>query len=127
MTAKEAVLSLMARDPHNPTLKSLKKEGLLTEILQSGDIDLRQKRSIDRERDRDRKWGEGAVVGGAVKRIRSIASNNDRDDERDRRAGSMSSRSPAAKLLNSDKAEDVDRYWVRSVLYEHRVYNSSYY
>jgi transcription antitermination factor NusG len=33
MTAKEAVESLMAKDPHNPTIKSLKKQGLLEEIL----------------------------------------------------------------------------------------------
>eukprot|EP01041_Mallomonas_annulata_P003360 gene3360-6652_t len=33
MTAKEAVESLMAKDPRNPTLKALKDQGLLEEIL----------------------------------------------------------------------------------------------
>ena len=33
MTAKEAVESLMAKNPASPTLRSLKKEGLLQEIL----------------------------------------------------------------------------------------------
>jgi transcription antitermination factor NusG len=33
MSAKEAIESLMAKDPYNPTIKALKKEGVLADIL----------------------------------------------------------------------------------------------
>jgi hypothetical protein len=39
MSAKEAIESLMSKDPRNPTIQALKKEGLLSEILYSNDDD----------------------------------------------------------------------------------------
>ena len=60
MTAKEAVESLMSKDPYNPTLKSLKRQGLLKEILNPDGAAGRQRY-------------EEPVVIGTGKRERSIA------------------------------------------------------
>ena len=63
MTAKEAVESLMAKDPKSPTIKSLKEQGLLEEILYP---DGRPQKKPRRE------MNEGGREGG--RSIRSIAS-----------------------------------------------------
>ena len=79
MTAKEAVLSLMSKDPSNPTIKALKKNGMLKEILYSDQDDRGgygrdqggERGSFDR-RDRDEMMGR---EGG--RSVRSIAKDRD--------------------------------------------------
>ena len=67
MTAKEAVESLMAKDPRNPTILNLRKQGLLNEILYPERTDLREDRGRVGTGDRY----QGGREGG--RRIRSIA------------------------------------------------------
>ena len=80
MTAKEAVLSLMSKDPSNPTIRALKKNGMLKEILYAdqGDREYRgggdqsgERSNFDR-RDRDEMMGR---EGG--RSVRSIAKDKD--------------------------------------------------
>ena len=71
MTAKEAVLSLMSKDPSNPTIKALKKNGLLKEILYADADEGGERGDFDR-RDRDEMMGrEGGLS------VRSIAKDKD--------------------------------------------------
>lgn len=64
MTAKEAVEALMVKDPYSPTIKSLKKDGVLREILNPRSEYDRERRSRD------------DFVPGSTKRIRSIAKSS---------------------------------------------------
>lgn len=70
MTAKEAVESLMAKDPKSPTIRALRKEGLLNEILYPDRVRPRQEEGRD-----DRGSAAGRFEGGREggKRVRSIA------------------------------------------------------
>lgn len=73
MSAKEAVESLMSKDPRNPTIKSLRDQGLLEEILYPDG------RPMHEDRDGEGGWNnnnnrdrfQGGREGGA--RVRSIA------------------------------------------------------
>lgn len=66
MTAKEAVESLMAKDPQNETLRMFKKSGLLREILYS---------------DNQSKQNNPGTGGEGGKRVRSIAKPDSTNSE----------------------------------------------
>jgi transcription antitermination factor NusG len=70
LTPREAVMALMAKDPYSPTIRLLKKQGLLNQILYP-------QQSYNGQRERDQSaWSRSPryddAVGGTVKRIRSI-------------------------------------------------------
>ena len=105
MTAKEAVLSLMSKDPSNPTIRALKKNGMLKEILYAdqgdreyrggGDQNGERGGNFDR-RDRDEMMGR---EGG--RSVRSIA----KDKETRGRGGMEGSARPPGehqKVLDFD-------------------------
>ena len=81
MTAKEAVENLMAKDPKNPTIRSLREQGLLEEILYPDG------RPEDDYNNNYNNYSNGPRTGrDGGKRIRSIA----KDDSRDSTRGSWS-------------------------------------
>ena len=98
MTAKEAVLSLMSKDPSNPTIKALKKNGMLKEILYSDQNDREyrgdqggERGNFDR-RDRDEMMGR---EGG--RSVRSIAKDRDGRGRVEQRAGADDEARPSGQ------------------------------
>lgn len=73
MTAREAALALMAKDPHSPTIRLMKKEGLLNQVLYP------QRASSTDPWSRQPKIDE--TIGGTVKRIRSISKPSETSSE----------------------------------------------
>ena len=68
LSAKEAIESLMAKDPYNPTIKALRKEGILEDIInphrrfQERDTSEKRIRSIGKDANRDN--SRGGYAGG---------------------------------------------------------------
>lgn len=89
LTAKEAVESLLQKDPTNPTIKSLKKQGVLREILYSDSPPRPRRESFDRMESRGREGG--ASLKSISKRDSANTDYNKKNDNaftRSRSSGS---------------------------------------
>ena len=96
MSAKEAIESLMAKDPRNPTVQALKKEGLLSEILYSEEGGTRYNDNYDNNSNKQR--------------IRSIAKPKKEDNGGNFQRNHQQSNNGDAATNPSHSDDDLDSF-----------------
>ena len=104
MTAKEAVESLMAKDPRNPTIVNLRKQGLLKEILypERNEFSGESRRAYGGDR-----FGGGREGG---RRVRSIAKSEAKPWE-GKKADQQSWDRASSEERPSRRSQPMDESW----------------